>query len=174
MSKVIINEFFRGGTLTSGDEFIELLLVEDFTAAQLNTFFVGDSTGIKTGKFSAYDFTNMNSIAPTFRAGTIITVGGTAAVTQDTSYNPANGDWNILLNTGGSFLPNANSGNSGDIAGDDIVWVDTSNTGATISADGFAADIGTASGAFTSAANVNFGSNINNTGFALKLRSGRC
>jgi predicted extracellular nuclease len=167
MPKVIINEFFRGGTLTSGDEFIELLLVEDFTAAQLNTFFVGDSTGSKTGKFSAYDFTNMNSIAPTFRAGTIITVGGTAAVTQDTSYNPASGDWNILLNTGGSFLPNANSGNTGDIAGEDIVWVDTSNTGATISADGFAADIGTASGPFTSAVNVNFGSNINNTGFAL-------
>jgi predicted extracellular nuclease len=167
MPKVIINEFFRGGTLTSGDEFIELLLVEDFTAAQINSFFVGDSTGSKTGKFSAYDFTNMNSIAPTFRAGTIITVGGTAAVTQDTSYNPASGDWNILLNTGGSFLPNANSGNTGDIAGEDIVWVDTSNTGATISADGFAADIGTASGPFTSAVNVNFGSNINNTGFAL-------
>ena len=166
MPKVIVNEFFRGGTLTTGDEFIELLLVEDVTAAQLNTFFVGDSTSSKMGKSSAYDFTNMNSIAPTFRAGTIITIGGTAAVTQDTSYNPASGDWNILLNAGGSFLPNANS-NTGDIAGDDIVWVDTSNIGATISADGFAVDIGTANGVFTNAANVNFGSNSNNTGFAL-------
>lgn len=166
MPKVIVNEFFRGGTLTTGDEFIELLLVEDVTAAQFNTFFVGDSTSSKMGKSSAYDFTNMNSIAPTFRAGTIITIGGIAAVTQDTSYNPASGDWNILLNAGGSFLPNANS-NTGDIAADDIVWVDTSNIGATISADGFAVDIGTASGVFTNAANVNFGSNLNNTGFAL-------
>ncbi|HEY9710151.1 MAG TPA: hypothetical protein V6D48_18230, partial [Oculatellaceae cyanobacterium] len=167
MAKVIINEFFRGGNLTTGDEFVELLVVEDITATELNSFFVGDSTGSKTGKFSAYDFTNINSIASTFRAGTIITVGGTAAFSQDTSYNPANGDWNIALNTGGSFLPNANSGNSGDIAGDDIVWVDTSSTGATISADGFAVDIGTAGGSFTNAANVNFGSNSNNTGFAL-------
>ena len=167
MAKVIINEFFRGTNLTTGDEFVELLVTEDVTAAQLNSFFVGDSTSSKAAKFSAYDFTNMNSIASTFRAGTIITVGGALALTQDTSYNPANGDWNISLNAGGAFLPNANSGNNGDIAGDDVVWVDTSNAGASISADGFAVDIGTAVGSFTSTANVNFGSNANNTGFAL-------
>ncbi|MBD2677793.1 MULTISPECIES: putative Ig domain-containing protein [Nostoc] len=167
MSKIVINEFYRGGTLTTTDEFIELLLTEDLTATQLESFFVGDSTSSKASKFSAYKFTNLGSIASTFKAGTIITVGGTTAVTQDTSYNPSANDWNIALNAGGSFLPNANSGNTGDIAGDDVVWVDTSNTGATISADGFAVDIGTATGAFTSAANVNFGTSTNNTGYAL-------
>ncbi len=167
MAKVIINEFYRGSTLTTGDEFIELLVVEDVTAAQLNSFFVGDATAAKTGKFSAYDFTNLDSIAPVFKAGTIIAIGGTTAFTQDASYNPAGGDWNLFLNAGGSFLPNANSGNTGDIAGDDVVWVDTTNTGATISADGFAVDIGTATGAFTSAATVNFGVSTNNTGYAL-------
>ncbi|MUH01646.1 hypothetical protein F7734_59105 [Scytonema sp. UIC 10036] len=35
MAKIIINEFYRGGTLTAGYEFIELLLVEDLTSAQL-------------------------------------------------------------------------------------------------------------------------------------------
>ncbi|BAY76078.1 hypothetical protein NIES25_25270 [Nostoc linckia NIES-25] len=167
MPKIVINEFYRGGTLTTTDEFIELLLTEDLTATQLESFFVGDSTAAKASKFSAYKFTNLGSIASTFKAGTIITVGGTTAITQDTSYNPSTNDWNIALNAGGSFLLNANSGNNGDIAGDDVVWVDTSNTGATISADGFAVDIGTATGAFTSAANVNFGASTNNTGYAL-------
>jgi len=166
MPKIVINEFYRGGTLTTTDEFIELLLTEDLTATQLESFFVGDSTAAKASKFSAYKFTNVSSIASTFKAGTIITVGGTTAITQNTSYNPLGNDWNIALNAGGSFLPNANSGNTGDIAGDDVVWVDTSNTGATISADGFAVDIGTATGAFTSAANVNFGTSTNNTGYA--------
>ncbi|MDZ8107987.1 MAG: putative Ig domain-containing protein [Nostoc sp. DedQUE12a] len=167
MPKIVINEFYRGGNLTTGDEFIELLLTEDLTATQLQSFFVGDSTGSKASKFSAYRFTNLGSIAPTFKAGTIITVGGTTAITQDTSYNPSANDWNLALNAGGSFLPNANSGNTGDIAADDIVWVDTSNTGSTISPDGFAVDIGTATGAFTSAANVNFATSTNNTGYAL-------
>ncbi|RCJ42704.1 hypothetical protein A6770_07440 [Nostoc minutum NIES-26] len=166
MPKIVINEFYRGATLTTGDEFIELLLVEDLTATELESFFVGDSTSTKASKFTAYEFTNVSSIASTFKAGTLITVGGTTAITQDTSYNPLGGDWNIALNAGGSFLPNANSG-TGDIAGDDIVWVDTSNTGSTISSDGFAVDIGTATGAFTNAANVNFGASTNNTGYAL-------
>ncbi|MBX9254030.1 hypothetical protein H1Q63_08720 [Desmonostoc muscorum CCALA 125] len=167
MPKIVINEFYRGGTLTTTDEFIELLVVEDLTAIQLESFFVGDSTSAKASKFSAYKFTNVSSIASTFKAGTIITIGGNTAITQDTSYNPSAGDWNIAFNAGGSFLPNANSGNNGDIAADDVVWVDTSNTGSTISTDGFAVDIGTATGAFTSAANVNFGTSTNNTGYAL-------
>ncbi|BAQ65373.1 ExeM/NucH family extracellular endonuclease [Geminocystis sp. NIES-3709] len=171
MAKIIINEFYRGGNLTTTDEFIELLLLEDLTATQLETFFVGDSTGTKASKFSAYEFTNMSSIATTFKAGTIIVVGGTGRITQDTSYDPTNNDWNIALNAGGSFLPNANSGNSGDIAGDDIVWVDTSNTGSTISVDGFAVDIGTATGTFFNAVNVDFGSSTNNTGYALNSNS---
>ncbi len=167
MPKIIINEFYRGGNLTTTDEFIELLLVEDLTATQLESFFVGDSTAAKASKFSAYKFTNLSSVASTFQAGTIITVGGTTALTQDTSYNPSTGDWNLALNAGGSFLPNANSGSNGDIAADDVVWVDTSNTGSTISTEGFAVDIGTATGAFTSTANVNFGTSTNNTGYAL-------
>lgn len=166
MSKVIINEFYRGNNLTAGDEFIELLLVEDLTAAELGTYFVGDSTNVKTGKYSAFDFTGMEAIAPLFRAGTIIAVGGTGRLTQDTSYDPANGDWDVILNLGGVFLPNVGLTPS-DIAGDDIVWVDTTSTGDTISADGFAIDIGTATGAFSGAVNVDFGVSTNNRGYAL-------
>lgn len=167
MPKIIINEFYRGGNLTTTDEFIELLLTQDLTATELNLFFVGDSTGTKASKFSAYDFTNTGTIASTFKTGTLITVGGATAVTQDTSYNPTGGDWNIALNAGGSFLPNANSGNNGDIAGDDVIWVDTNSSGATISTDGFAIDIGTAVGAFTGVANLDFSASTNNTGYAL-------
>ncbi|WP_157943296.1 hypothetical protein [Nostoc sp. CENA543] len=46
MAKIIINEFYRSGTLTTGDEVIELLLLGDLTAAQLESFFVGDSTAL--------------------------------------------------------------------------------------------------------------------------------
>jgi predicted extracellular nuclease len=166
MTQILINEFYRGGNLTSGDEFIELLLVEDLTAAQLESFFVGDSTSAKASKFSAFDFTNLSSIASNFPAGTIIAVGGTGRFAQNTSYNPVGGDWNILLNAGGSFLPNAGS-SPADIAGDDIVWVDTTSSGNTISPDGFAVEIGTGGGAFVPAANVNFGGSTNNTGYAL-------
>jgi Ca2+-binding RTX toxin-like protein len=167
MTKIIINEFYRGGNLTTTDEFIEVLLTQNLTATELNSFFVGDSSSGKISKFSAYGFRNMDSIASIFKAGTIITIGGQTAVTQDTSYNPTSGDWNIALNPVGSFLLNANSSNPGDIAGEDIVWVDNSISASTISADGFAIDIGTTTGTFTNAASLDFGTSTNNTGYAL-------
>ncbi|MDX1933039.1 MAG: hypothetical protein SFU56_10580 [Capsulimonadales bacterium] len=164
--KIVINEFYRGGTLQgTGDEYIELLLIEDLTSTELETFFVGDSTTAKNNKFAAYEFTNMGSIASIFRKGTIIAVGGTGRFAQDTSYDPTAGDWSLLLTGNGSFLPNANTGNTGDIAANDVVWVDTVATGATISADGFGIDIGTTVGGFTPAADVDFGASTNNTGY---------
>lgn len=68
MGQIIINEFRRDGNF-QGDEYVELLLTEDLTAAQLQTFFVGDSTNPTTAKYSAYQFINMASIAPVFKAG---------------------------------------------------------------------------------------------------------
>ncbi|MEH2409029.1 hypothetical protein [Nostoc sp.] len=37
MPKIVINEFYRGGNLTTTDEFIGLLLVQDLTATQLES-----------------------------------------------------------------------------------------------------------------------------------------
>jgi predicted extracellular nuclease len=171
-SPIVINEFRRDGALAT-TEYVELLLTQDLTAAQLESYFVGDSTSATAAKFGAYKFTNMASIAATFKAGTIIVIGGTTAIpSQDTSYNPIAGgtddNWNIRLQVGGGFL--TGNGSSGDFAAADVAWVDTSSTGTT-SADSIAwptsglGAFGTAAkvkiAAPNNAANVEFTSDIN-------------
>ncbi|NJK70121.1 MAG: tandem-95 repeat protein, partial [Microcoleus sp. SU_5_3] len=142
MGQIIINEFRRNGQFQS-NEYVELLLTEDLTASQLQSFFVGDSSGTLIQKNSAYQFRNMANIAPVFKAGTIIAIGGSSAIpANEITYNPVPGgtdaDWNIqlLLNNGagGTYLNNVLSASNnlgGDFAGSDIVWVDTSSTGTT-------------------------------------------
>ncbi|MCA9981777.1 MAG: hypothetical protein KDD89_13115, partial [Anaerolineales bacterium] len=134
--KVIVNEFFRSGDFTN-NEWTELLLVEDLTAAELNEFAVGDSTSSTATRFSAYQLTGMEGIATNFPKGTIILVAGTTAATEDTSYDPANGDWDIILNVGGSYL--TDNGSTGNYAGTDVSYVDNDLTLTnTLSTDGFA------------------------------------
>jgi len=167
VSKVLINEFYRGGDLGTGDEWIEVLLTEDLTAAELNGFFIGDSTSSTAAKFSGYQFTNMGNIAQTFEAGTLIAIGGNGAFTQDITYNPAGGDWNILLNTTGSFL--TSNGSSGDLAGTDVVYVDTNGTNGNtaISTDGFAVNYDSTPGTLGANANVTIAAPSNNFGVVL-------
>ncbi|TDR17558.1 beta strand repeat-containing protein [Marinicella litoralis] len=164
-SKIVVNEFYRGGDLANGDEWAEIVLLEDLTAAELNGFFVGDSTGSTASKFASYQFTTMETIAANFCAGTIISVGGTAGVaTEDTAYDPANGDWSIALQTAGSFL--TGNGSTGNFAGTDVVYVDTDGTqgNTTISADGFAVNWDSTPGTFGANANVTISGPANNTG----------
>lgn len=153
-SKIIVNEFLRAGNLTTGNEFAELVLMQDFTAAQLNTYFFGDSTGSTAAKFSGYQFTNMENIASTFCAGTIITIGGATGPAVDTVYDPATGDWNITLQTAGANL--TGNGSNGDFAAGDVAYVDTDGTNGnqTISVDGFAVAWDTAPGTFATNSTV--------------------
>lgn len=161
--KIVVNEVLRAGNMEGTDEFIELLLVEDLTAAELNTFYFGDSTGTPNSKFAAYQFTNMQDIATTFPAGTIIVAGGaTSAVgATDTSYDPENGDWNIELVFGTAHITKIGT-NTADFASTDVAWVDTEATGATISADGFAVKYGPGTGTFGDVANVSVAAPANN------------
>ncbi|MEG4070610.1 cadherin-like domain-containing protein, partial [Microcoleus sp. Pol11C2] len=163
MGQIIINEFRRNGQFL-GNEYVELLLTEDLTTAQLQSFFVGDSSGDTAQKFSAYQFRNMESISPVFKAGTIIAMGGSDVIpTNDITYNPVAGgndaDWNIQLlinnGAGGTYLNNVLFGTNafgGDFAASDIVWVDTSSEGIT-SVDSLAWPT-TGLGVFGSAAKV--------------------
>ncbi|MEG4009558.1 sodium:calcium exchanger, partial [Microcoleus sp. Pol11C1] len=163
MGQIIINEFRRNGQF-QGNEYVELLLTEDLTTAQIQSFFVGDSSGATAQKFSAYQFRNMASIAPVFKAGTIIAIGGSGVIpTNDITYNPVAGgndaDWNIQLlinnGAGGTYLNNVLFGTNpfgGDFAASDIVWVDTSSAGIT-SVDSLAWPM-TGLGVFGSAAKV--------------------
>ena len=152
-SKILVNEFFRNGTMGT-DEWAELVLTVPLTAAQLEGFYVGDSTSTTAAKFSGYKFTGMGAIAANFPAGTIIVVGGSTGFAQDISYNPAGGDWNIHLNVGGVYL--TTNGNTGDFAGTDVVYVDTNGTpaNATLSADGFAVNWDSTPGVFGALASV--------------------
>ncbi|WP_218082072.1 endonuclease/exonuclease/phosphatase family protein [Anthocerotibacter panamensis] len=175
-AQVLINEFRRDGQFTN-TEYIELLLTQDLTATQLNTYLVGDSTSATAAKFAAYRFNNLNSIASVFPAGTVIAIGGTTAIpTQDTTYNPVaggtDGNWNILLQVGGSFLTTVAAG--GDFASADVAWVDTTNTGTT-SVDSIAWPA-TGGGAFAAASRVriaapNNGANVEFTGGANEIDS---
>ena len=115
-TQIYVNEFYRAGTLGTAaagtDEWIELVLQVPLTAAQLEGFYVGDSTSTTAAKFSGYKFTNMGAIAANFPAGTIIVIAGTAGPAADLTYNPGGGDWNITLKTSGTNL--TSNGSTGD------------------------------------------------------------
>ena len=128
---IVINEVRRAG-MFANTESIELLLTTDYTATQLEALFWGDSTAAADTKFGAYQFENLVSIAPVFRAGTLIAIGGTTVIpTEDVTYTPlptgSDEDWNLRLQVTGNFLQIVNG--SGDFAATDVAWVDTSDTG---------------------------------------------
>ena len=50
---IIVNEFYRGGNLSTGDEWIEVLLLSDLTAIELQGYLVGDSQTATTSKLNA-------------------------------------------------------------------------------------------------------------------------
>ncbi len=160
--RILVNELYRAGNLEATDEWIELLLIEDLTAAELNTFFYGDSTSTPNNKFGAYQFTNMGDIAATFPAGTLITAGGaTASFAEDTSYDPDNGDWNIELIFGSTHITKV--GSLGDFAATEVAWVDTEATGSEITEDGFGVKYGPNNGTLGNNASVTVLQPPNNT-----------
>ncbi len=159
VNKVAINEFYRSGNLTTTNEWAEIILLENLTAVELNTYFVGDSTGSTASKFSSYQFTNMENIASTFCAGTIITVGGTTGPASDTAYAPGSNDWNLSLQTAGTNITSTTGG--GNFASDDVVYIDTTDTGNTLSADGFAINWDDTPGTFGSNATFNLSTGSN-------------
>ncbi|GMU43742.1 MAG: hypothetical protein DYH17_11385 [Xanthomonadales bacterium PRO6] len=126
---------------------------------------VGDSQAAISPKFSAYRFTDMAAISSDFRAGTIIVVAGDAGPAADTSYDPDGGDWNLTLRTGGSNITTVAGG--GDLAGTDVVWVDTVASGATIAPDGFCVDYDPTPGAFGGVCQVVIAAPTNVTGAVL-------
>ncbi|MCF6287933.1 MAG: SprB repeat-containing protein [Proteobacteria bacterium] len=152
--QIIVNEFLRDGNFTTTNEFIEVVLMQDLTAAQLEGFFVGDSTGSTAAKFSGYQFTAMAALAPNFCAGTIITVTGDTGPAVDATYAPATGDWNLTFRTSEANL--TGNGFGGNLASGDVAYVDTDGTNGTdtITADGFAVAWDSAPGAFANNASL--------------------
>ncbi len=152
MSKIIINEFFRGDIFAKtndgkegGNEYIELLLLEDLTADQLDEFYVGTRQKEASGNFLRtrhYKFQNSDNIAPIFRKGSLITIAGEkAGANSDLSYNPEAGDWSIVLRTD-QDLPSQLQLTSTDLANPipningNGIWVDTTIGAGGVSGDG--------------------------------------
>ncbi|MBF2029553.1 MAG: DUF4347 domain-containing protein [Oscillatoriales cyanobacterium C42_A2020_001] len=130
---IIINEFRRSGTFDN-TEYIEFVLTADQTATQLESLYFGDSSAATNGKVGVYRFQNLAAIAPVFKAGTIITIGGTSAIpTEDLTYNPTfpgnDAAWNLALQVQGTYVQWVSSPNQGDFAATDVVWVDSSPAG---------------------------------------------
>lgn len=165
----LINEFYRAGNLTTTDEWIEVVLINDLSSVDLEGYIIGDSQGSTSNKLGAFQFQNMASISSgctaDFPAGTIIVIGGDGALAEDTSYDPDGGDWNILLRTSGSFLNTVTAG--ADIAGSDVVWIDTSSSGSTLDGAGaFAVNYDSTPGTFGGNASVTITGPVNNSGVA--------
>lgn len=130
---ILINEFRRSGTFDN-TEYIEFVLTTDQTAAQLESLYFGDSSAATNAKVGVYRFQNLAAIAPVFKAGTIITIGGTTAIpTQDLTYNPtpAGNDaaWNLAFQVQGTYVQWVSPPNQGDFAATDVVWVDSNPAG---------------------------------------------
>jgi hypothetical protein len=164
-ARPVINELLRSGNLGATDEWMEIVLTEDMTAAELEAYFVGDSTAATDAKFSAYQLTAMANIAAEFPAGTIIVVAGATGGAADLAYDPYAGDWNLLLTTGSANLVVVTGG--GDFAGTDVAWIDTESAGAALALDSFAINWDATPGAFGSLASVTVAPPNNNTGLQL-------
>jgi hypothetical protein len=154
-SSVVVNEIYRDTSFSSstGTEWVELVLLEDLTAAELEGLSVGDSTSSTAAKFSGYHLANMADFAAVFPAGTVLVLGG-GATAEDLAYDPAGGDWNLSLRTADAHV--VSNGSTGDFAATDVAYVDTvgTNGDATLSADGFAVSWDDTPGAFGAIASV--------------------
>ncbi len=168
--KIIINEFYRGTELSNGDEWIEVVLIQDLTSTELEGFSIGDSTSTTVAKFSGYKFTDMGRIATDFPKGTIIVIGGSLSMSETISYDPTNNDWNILLHANKSYITGNGSSSSGNLAGTDVVYVDTDGTNgdSIISADGFAVNWDSSPGTLGANADVTISNVGDKTGTVLQ------
>ena len=140
---VMINEYRNGsgtalrGTKMVRDEYIEFVITENTSAAELAALTFGDSndgTSMIQSVFSfdqatlesALSFAQLGEFLP----GTILVVKGVDLGAQRLDYDPLNGGWSVELVAGqGAYdhperliSGNINIGNNGD-----VVWISTSN-----------------------------------------------
>lgn len=161
----MVNEFNVGsgtvapGTKMARDEYIEFLIVEPTTAAQLASMTFGDSNASTSRLQSAFQFdqaTLQTALAGSgltaFQPGSIIVVKGAGLGAQDLDYHPMSGNtgdadaWSIQLVAGQGAKDSPNTkvdGNYDAASAGDVMWISskspTSNTDTSgiISAIGF-------------------------------------
>lgn len=138
-SPIVVNEIRRGALSPalpwSDGDAIEFLLIRDMTAAELHALRFGDSNDSTGRKSTVWSFAGLESIAPVFRAGTLLTIRD-ASQPQDTSYMPSPGapdaDWNVELRIGGGHVVLVSSAGAEGFflsGADDTVWIDATHSG---------------------------------------------
>ncbi len=144
-----VNEFYNGtgavspGTKMASDEYIEFVIVDKTTAAELAGLTFGDTNDTTSKLSGVFQFDQATLEAAlkgsgldAFQAGTIIVVKGAGLGAQNLSYNPladnlSNSDaWSIELVAGQGAKDSAETKINGNInagTGGDVVWVSSSS-----------------------------------------------
>ncbi len=140
-----VNEFYNGtglvtlGTKMASDEYIEFVIVDKATAADLAALTFGDTndTTSKLGGVFQFDKATLEAAlagsgVDAFQAGTIIVVKGAGLGVQNLSYNPlsnnlSNSDaWSIELVAGQGAKDSSETKINGNLSlgsSGDVVWV---------------------------------------------------
>lgn len=144
-----VNEFYNGtgavspGTKMASDEYIEFVIIDKATAAELAGLTFGDTNDTTSKLSGVFQFDQATLEAAlkdsglnAFQAGTIIVVKGAGLGAQNLSYNPlsdnlSNSDaWSIELVAGLGAKDSAETKINGNITvgtGGDVVWVSSSS-----------------------------------------------
>ena len=134
-TRLMINEVWVSGTGWAGD-WVELVVLEDTAASQLEACSIGHSQPQTMDKAGSWRFASMASIAPVFKAGTIIVcAGGDVLPAEDLRYDFGSGDRVVQLRFGGGHLIGTDTGFGLETS--DLAWVDTASSGPLVSAEGF-------------------------------------
>lgn len=159
---IMVNEYKNSNSNTLGakmvnDEYVEFVLTQDMTVAQLAALTFGDSndtTSTIQGVFQFDSATLTSALTPSglsaFKAGTIIVVKGTALGSQDLAYNPLanpfdDNNWNIELVAGLGAKDHSETLINGDIniaGGGDVVWIASGVPSSNTDTSGFISAIG--------------------------------
>lgn len=144
---LMVNEYSNGTlpalpfTKFASGEYIEFVVGENSTAAQLAALTFGDTNNATSQIRSVFQFdlatlqqALSNAGQTEFLAGTVIVVKGTALGAQDLNYNPLAGNtgnadaWNIELVAGQGAIDHSETLINGNLSIDttgDVVWVST-------------------------------------------------
>ncbi len=161
---IVLNELYRSNTglTAAGSEFIEVVIINDIGPAVLDQYQIGDATNDKSIKGTAYALQNTSqllngTVLNYFPRGTIIVIAGSGIVAEDLSYDPPNGDWNIIINLGNATyltpITVSTLNGANDINQADVIWVDNETDAAfsntNVSPSGFGVSYGNAPGGAT-------------------------
>lgn len=183
-ASIVVNEYRNGGGMPSGstkfsrNSYIEFVITQDMTAAELAALTFGDTNGMTSALNGVFRFdlgalntALSNAGRSDFLAGTIFVVKGTDLGSQNLSYDPTlvnltnNDAWSIELVAGSGALDHSETLLNGNIRiqnNGEVIWVSSDNPpSSSTDTSGFIDAIGhdTSPGAIANDVIADFGAN---------------